>query len=176
MQAKRPNSSEAAMQNESAKEQAMTSQPEVSNVGRFFNLVQRQTPRYRIKRLSLTAGCGFPSPAADCEDERVTLDELLVRRPLSSFLAEVEGDAMIDAGICAGDILVIDRAVKAKNGSIVLAVLNGEFMIRRLRVDPHGKPELHAENDSWESCVIRPGEGEQFDIEGVAVGLTRQLQ
>ena len=149
--------------------------PVQTNVARRFALVSRLQPRLKLKRLTALACCGFPSPAADCEDERVTLDELLVRRPLSSFLVEAEGDSMIDAGICAGDILVIDRAAAARNGAIVLASYNGEFLLRRLRFDENGKPELHAENAGAEEAVIRPKENEQFDIEGVAVGLTRRL-
>ena len=82
---------------------------------------------------------------------------------------------MIDAGICASDILVIDRAAQPRNGSIVLASYNGEFLLRRLLFNERGYPELHAENAGVEESVIRPKENEQFDIEGVAVGLTRRL-
>lgn len=98
--------------------QEMRPQP---SVRRRIGLVCRHSPRYLLKRLSISAGCGFPSPAADCRDERVTLDQILVRRPLSSFLIEVEGDAMADAGILSGDILVIDRSAEKRSGSIVLA-------------------------------------------------------
>ena len=146
-----------------------------SSVRRRMGLVCRSSHRYQLVRLSLSAGCGFPSPAAACRDERVTLDQILVRRPLSSFLIEVEGDAMADAGILAGDILVIDRSAEQRSGSIVLASYLGEFVVRRLRFDAKGKPELHAENAQYRTAVIRPREGDQFDIEGVAVGLTRKL-
>ena len=145
-----------------------------SNVARRFALVASQQPRMKLRRLTAIASCGFPSPAADCEDERVTLDELLVRRPLSSFLVEAEGDSMVDAGICAGDILVIDRAAQPRNGSIVLASYNGEFL-RRLRYNERGYPELHAECYGSDEVDICPKPEEQFDIEGVAVGLTRKL-
>ena len=144
-----------------------------SSVRRRIGLVCRHSRRYPLVRLSLSAGCGFPSPAADCRDERVTLDQILVRRPLSSFLIEVEGDAM---GILSGDILVIDRSAEQRSGSIVLASYSGELVVRRLRFDAKGKPELHAENSQYRTAVIRPREGEQFDIEGVAVGLTRELK
>ena len=147
-----------------------------SSVRRRMGLVCRNAHRYQLVRLSLSAGCGFPSPAADCRDERVTLDQILVRRPLSSFLIEVEGDAMADAGILSGDILVIDRSAEQRSGSIVLASYLGELIVRRLRFDAKGKPELHAENAQYRTVVIRPREGEQFDIEGVAVGLTRELK
>lgn len=153
--------------------QGMRPQP---SVRRRIGLVCRHSPRYLLKRLSLSAGCGFPSPAADCRDERVTLDQILVRRPLSSFLIEVEGDAMADAGILSGDILVIDRSAEKRSGSIVLASYQGELLIRRLRFDAKGNPELHAENPLYRHAAIRPRKGEQFDIEGVAVGLTRELQ
>lgn len=146
------------------------------SVRRRLALVARTTLRYPLLRLTASAGCGFPSPAADCADERVTLDEILVRRPLSSFLVEAEGSAMADAGILAGDILVIDRAAEPKNGSIVLASYQGELLIRKLRFDAKGRPELHAEDPDHRTAVIRPGRDEQFDIEGVAVGLMRELE
>ena len=155
--------------------ESQRTKPIQSNVARRFALVTSQQPRMKLRRLTAVASCGFPSPAADCEDERVTLDELLVRRPLSSFLVEAEGDSMVDAGICAGDILVIDRAAQPRNGSIVLASYNGEFLLRRLRYNERGYPELHAECYGSDEVDICPKPEEQFDIEGVAVGLTRKL-
>ena len=83
---------------------------------------------------------------------------------------------MADAGILSGDILVIDRSAEKRSGSIVLASYQGELLIRRLRFDAKGNPELHAENAQYRTAAIRPRKGEQFDIEGVAVGLTRELQ
>jgi len=74
---------------------------------------------------------GFPSPADGSIDESLDLNRLMVRHPASTFFVRVEGDSMRDAGIRSGDILVVDRAERARHGAVVLAVLNGEFTIKR---------------------------------------------
>ncbi|MDG1482493.1 MAG: translesion error-prone DNA polymerase V autoproteolytic subunit [Myxococcota bacterium] len=74
---------------------------------------------------------GFPSPADGSIDEVLDLNSLMVRRPSATFFVRVEGDSMKDAGILSGDILVVDRAERARHGAVVLAVLDGEFTIKQ---------------------------------------------
>jgi DNA polymerase V len=76
---------------------------------------------------------GFPSPAGDYLEERIDLNAVLIKHPVSTFLIECEGNSMIDAFIPPRAKLVIDRSLHAKNGDIVLAVLNGEFTVKYLR-------------------------------------------
>lgn len=86
-----------------------------------------------IPAISASVKAGFPSPAADYSEERIDLNKELVAHPLSTFVIESEGDSMIDAFISPRARLVVDRAVTAKNGDIVLAVLNGEFTVKYLK-------------------------------------------
>ncbi|WP_443744183.1 LexA family protein [Sutterella sp.] len=123
----------------------------------------------------MRAACGFPSPAADYEAEEVTLDQLMVRNPLATILVEAAGDSMVEAGIFEGDLLVVDREVEPRSGSIVLACYDGSFTVKRLRLDPKGRIELHPENPLSGCGVLRPRPGEQFEVEGVVTGLARRL-
>jgi DNA polymerase V len=80
--------------------------------------------------ISAPVKCGFPSPAMDYMEERIDLNAELIKHPISTFLIECEGNSMIDAFIPPRAKLIIDRSVTAKNGDIILAVLNGEFTVK----------------------------------------------
>ena len=88
---------------------------------------------------------GFPSPADDHLDAPFDLTKHLVRHPASTFLARVSGDSMTGAGIYPGDLVAVDRALQARHGSIVVAVVEGEHTIKRLQLRA-GQPWLVAEN------------------------------
>lgn len=81
----------------------------------------------------------FASPADDHTECRPNLDEYLVRNPESTFLARASGNSLQDAGIHDGDLLVIDRAVPPTTGSIVVAVIEGQFVLQRLDRDDRGQ-------------------------------------
>jgi len=74
---------------------------------------------------------GFPSPADDVKD-KIDLNEHLIRRPESTYLIRVQGDSMIDAGIFDGDLLIVDRSIEPTTGDIVIAVVNGDFTVKKL--------------------------------------------
>lgn len=76
---------------------------------------------------------GFPSPADDYTQMRLDLNEHLISHPAATFFVRVEGDSMVGAGIQPGDLLIVDRSLEAQNGKIVLAVINGEFTVKRIR-------------------------------------------
>ena len=80
---------------------------------------------------------GFAAAADDYMERGIDLNEQLIRNKPATFMMRVSGDAMIDAGIANGDIVIVDRSVKAVNGKIVIAVLNGEMLIRRLEKTFH---------------------------------------
>ena len=93
----------------------------------FSNLPSMETG---LLRYHGTVAAGFPSPAMDYMEERISLDRELIRHPLSTFLVECSGDSMINAFIPPKARLLVDRSLTAKNGDIVLAVLNGEFTVK----------------------------------------------
>jgi DNA polymerase V len=76
---------------------------------------------------------GFPSPADDYIEKQLDLNQLMVNHPEATFFMRVQGDSMVEAGIHTGDILVVDRSQEAKEGSVIVAVLDGEFTVKQLR-------------------------------------------
>ncbi len=77
---------------------------------------------------------GFPSPAEDSIEQSIDLNELLIKHPSATFFVRVCGDSMQGAAIHSGDTLIVDRALEAKDQSIILASLNGEFTVKRLEM------------------------------------------
>ena len=100
-----------------------------------MKFIQLLKPLQSLTILNYNANipAGFPSPAADYMEERIDLNKELVPHPNSTFVVSCQGDSMINAFIPAKAKLVVDRSVKPQNGSIVVAVVNGEFTVKYLR-------------------------------------------
>ena len=96
---------------------------------------------------------GFPSPAQDYFDGRIDLNKHLIRDMASTFLVRVSGHSMDGAGICDGDELVVDRSLAPADGSVVVAILDGELTVKRLRLGPGGV-RLAAENPDYPDIEI----------------------
>lgn len=79
-----------------------------------------------------TVQAGFPSPAADYIETPLDLNKLMIKHPIATFFVRVSGDSMKGAGILPGDLLVVDRSLEACSGKIVVAVVQGEFTVKRL--------------------------------------------
>lgn len=89
-------------------------------------------PLYRPLMLSSTPA-GFPSPAEDHVDRNLDLNEYLIRRPAATFFVRVSGTSMIGAGINDGALLIVDRSEEARDGRIVVAVVESAHTVKRLR-------------------------------------------
>lgn len=117
---------------------------------------------------------GFPSPAEDYLHDSLDFNRDLIRNPEATFYGRVEGDSMIEAGICDGDIAVIDRSVEAQNGDVVVAYVNEEFTIKYLdlthRVE--GYIELRPANRQFKP--IRIDSDDDFEVWGVVVWTIKQ--
>ena len=107
---------------------------------------------------------GFPSPADDYIENQLDLNNLLIKHPAATFFVRVEGESMIDANIYSGDILIVDRSIEASNGKIVVAVLNGDFTVKRLVVKPSGR-FLLPENKKF--LPLKIDQNAEFQIWGV---------
>ena len=101
---------------------------------------------------------GFPSPADDFKEVRISLDKELVKNQESTFYARVSGDSMLGAGIDDGDLLVIDKSLSPENGKIAVCFIDGDFTVKRI-VKEKGKLYLKAENKKYKSIEIS-GESE----------------
>lgn len=115
---------------------------------------------------------GFPSPAEDFMELDLNLQEYLVQHPSATFCVKVTGDSMQNAGIFSGDVMVVDRALEPKNKTIVLAVLDGEFTVKRI----HKKGDLlflNPENDNFKPIEIT--EEMNFKVWGVVTHIIHKV-
>lgn len=108
---------------------------------------------YRLPFYQHTISAGFPSPADDDIEEMIDLNDLLIKRPTSTFFLKVSGSSMIKAGIHHQDILIVDRSIQPSNGKVVIASVNGELTVKRLSVVGN-RTQLVAENDDYPSIDI----------------------
>ena len=116
--------------------------------------------------LATPVPAGFPSPADDFVERRLSLDEHLVRQPASTFLMRVAGDSLAGAGIHDGDLLVVDRAAPPTTGSLVVAVLDGQFVLKRLGRDARGRRVLRSTDPEYPDQVL--GDDQDLTLWGVA--------
>lgn len=115
---------------------------------------------------------GFPSPGDDQIEKVLDINDLVVKHPASTFFVRVEGDSMEGAGIFSGDVLVVDRSLTPKDGSIVVAAVFGEMVVKRLvqRGETH---ILASENTQYEPIEVSGNE--DCFMWGVVVGSVRQF-
>ena len=97
---------------------------------------------------------GFPSPADDFKETRISLDRELVKNKEATFYARVRGDSMIEAGLEDGDLLVIDRSLNPENGKIAVCLINGEFTVKRIK---KGKEKIYLipENKKYKPIELK---------------------
>ena len=115
---------------------------------------------------------GFPSPADDYVEVGIDLNEQLIRHPTSTFFLRVSGESMLGAGIHHGDLLVVDRSLDPRPGRVVVAVLDGEFTLKRL-VQHQGRLRLEAANPAYPPLELhRCGD---VQIWGVAIHVIHPL-
>lgn len=88
--------------------------------------------KYHVPLVAWHVSCGFPSPAEDYHESELDINELVISHPDATFYVRVSGDSMEGAGICEGDVLVVDRALDARDNAIIVALVNGEFTVKRL--------------------------------------------
>lgn len=115
---------------------------------------------------------GFPSPADDYLDKKLDLNEYLVKHPAATFFVRVSGDSMIEAGIHNGDILIVDRSLPALDGRIIIAILDGELTVKRLRKKGQ-QVTLVPENDLYEPIEIN--EFNDFEVWGVVTNVIHKV-
>ena len=116
---------------------------------------------------------GFPSPATDYMTQAIDLNKELVRHPAATFYGRVVGDSMIDAGVDEGDILVIDKALDAKDGDMTVCFVDGEFTLKYLRVKEEGIV-LEPANKLYPSIEIK--EGMDFIMWGVVTYVIKKIR
>jgi DNA polymerase V len=122
----------------------------------------------------ITAGikAGFPSPAADFDETKISLDAVLVKNREATFYAKASGTSMTGAGIDDGDILVIDRSLEPRNNKVAVCLLDGEFTVKRIKVSKE-EMFLMPENKAFEPIKIT--EENQLIIWGIVTYVIKKL-
>jgi len=115
---------------------------------------------------------GFPSPAEDFNEQRLSLDEELVKNKDTTFYARVSGQSMIGAGLDDNDLLVIDRSLEPANNKLAVCFLDGEFTVKRLRVSD-GEVWLQPENPDYP--IINITADNNFLIWGIVTNVIKKV-
>lgn len=96
---------------------------------------------------------GFPSPASDYLETPLNLNELLIQHPASTFFVRASGESMSGASINDGDLLIVDRSLQAQHKDVIVAVVDGEFTVKRFESDSNGK-RLMPSNGAYKPIVL----------------------
>lgn len=115
---------------------------------------------------------GFPSPAEDFKEHRLSLDEELVTNKEATFFARVSGQSMINAGLNDNDLLVIDRSLEPEDGKIAVCFLDGEFTVKRLRVS---KNEMWLQPENPDYPIIKITDENDFVIWGIVTNVIKRM-
>ena len=123
-----------------------------------------ETTLLSIPMFSDSVQAGFPSPAEDHLDLDLNLNDYLVQNPSATFCVKAIGESMKDAGIKSGDIMIVDKSLEPKNRSIVLAVIDGEFTVKRVNVN---NDDLYLMPENSNFSPIKITEEMDFQVWGI---------
>jgi DNA polymerase V len=151
----------------------LQSPPNVQTLDQNPAKMAQEPPAVELRLLSHRISAGFPSPATDYVEEGLDLNAYLVHNKSATFLFRVKGDSMTGAAIEDGDIIIVDRSRRAQHNAIVIAVVDGEYTVKRL-YQHSGTVELRPENPAY-SPIRFGGEHGELVIWGVVVGLVRRF-
>ena len=133
------------------------------------------TPSHgKLEAILINAGisAGFPSPAGDFKQERISLDKELIKNKEATFFARVSGESMINAGLEDGDLIVIDRSLEPTNNKIAVCFIDGEFTVKRLQVKKN-KFWLNPENTNYKAIEVK--ETHALIIWGIVTNVIKKL-
>ncbi len=115
---------------------------------------------------------GFPSPADDFKEIRISLDKELIKNTESTFYARVSGDSMENAGLSDGDLIVIDRSLNPENKKIAVCYLEGEFTVKRI-IKKNNKIYLKPENKNYKEIEIK--DDDELIVWGIVTYLIKKI-
>jgi DNA polymerase V len=115
---------------------------------------------------------GFPSPAADYQEAKLDLNKHLIKNPPATFFVRAIGDSMVGAAINSGDLLVVDRSLEPRDKSVVIAVVNGELTVKRIRIKQK-TITLEPENQDYPPQQI--SKDMEFEVWGVVTSVIHEL-
>ena len=136
----------------------------------FFN--PNHDVRKQIHMAQEGVSAGFPSPADDFKELRISIDQEVVRNEEATFYARVSGESMQGAGLDDGDLLVMDRSLEPQNDKIAVCFIDGSFTVKRLKVDVDCV-YLMSENKNYKP--IKVSEGDELLIWGIVTYVVKKV-
>jgi DNA polymerase V len=136
----------------------------------FFGTAYKGSKQYNQQQVKTANATGFGAAADDYMDRGIDLNEQLIMNKPATFFMRVSGNSMINAGIYDGDIVIVDRSLKPQNGKIVIALLDGELLIRRYE-QTMNKLRLIPETDRL--APIEVSEFSEYRIWGIVTCVIR---
>ena len=138
----------------------------------FYSAAYKGSKQYSQQEIQTANATGFGAAADDYMERGIDLNEQLVRNKPATFFMRVSGNSMINAGIFDGDIVIVDRSLKPQNGKIVIAVIDGEMLIRRYEQTIN---KLRLVPETPKLATIDVSEFSDFKIWGVVIHIIRSL-
>ncbi|MBP9739803.1 MAG: translesion error-prone DNA polymerase V autoproteolytic subunit [Chitinophagaceae bacterium] len=138
----------------------------------FYNSVYDGTKKFQQKEVLTANATGFGAAADDFMERGIDLNERLIMNKPATFFFRMNSDAMENASIHVGDVLIVDRSIKATNGKIIVAAVNGELFVRRYSKD-FNTACLSAENKKFKDITL--DEFTQFISWGVVTCVIHML-
>lgn len=142
-----------------------------------MNITQIQpiqiSPPIQFSLISSSISAGFPSPADDFVDTQLDLNKYLIKHPAATFFVRVSGNSMEKAGIFSEDILIVDRSLDPHNDAIIIAALNGELTVKRLKIVKN-RLFLISEKEGYSSVEIT--EDSDFKVWGVVTSVVHRIK
>ncbi|MEA2109397.1 MAG: translesion error-prone DNA polymerase V autoproteolytic subunit [Pseudomonadota bacterium] len=131
-----------------------------------------QAPSCSLPLAVASVSAGFPSPADDYLEGVLDLNQHLIKHPAATFFVRVTGDSMIDAGIHDGDLLLVDRSLEMVDGKVVIAIINAELLVKRVR-KVGARLFLLPENQAYKPIEVQ--ENMDFELWGVVTYVIHSL-
>jgi len=153
---------------------SLATQPEDIEIGTTVASIFKpeRTTKFRLPLFLNPVAAGFPAPTEDYIDSNIDLNRHLVKHPETTFLVRVVGESMKDAGIHPNDMLIVDRSIEVTSGQVVIAVVNGELTVKRIR-NHQNKLWLMPENEAFRPIEI--DENTDLHIWGVVTNVIHAL-
>ena len=126
----------------------------------------------KIPFLKFTAHAGFPSPAEDFLEPGLNLNQYLIQNSAATFCVKVKGDSMVGSKITTGDILIVDRSLSPQNQNIILAILNGNFVVKKLLISNN---DFYLLSDNKYANQIKINSEMEFYVWGVVTYVIHKL-
>ena len=120
-----------------------------------YGAAYKGSKRYSQWEVPTANATGFGAAADDYAERGIDLNEQLIRNKPATFFFRMNSEAMTGAGIYPGDILIVDRSIRNANGRVIVAILNGELLVRRFQ-DAFNKKRLLAENKKFGDIELDP--------------------